>query len=371
MSSRTFGPALIAVGDGTAQRGCLRIADGLVGGCEDPTARADVPLPADSTVTPGLIDLHTNGTGALWFNRDPTEAVEATAAECPKHGVTAFLPSVMTGPWERMLRAAGAISSNLHVGAGRARPLGVHFEGPFLSNEYHRVHPREYLLTPTPARVESLLASWKAGRCRITMAPEIEEAGRAAAELLRRHVTLSAGHSAATYAIGNAAIDTGFTILTHAFNAMPPLHHRVSSILTAYLLDPAAFCEVIADGVHVSPEYLALLYRLKGVNLVLTTDHMPLVEGLVEEGGVARTKDGVIAGSRLTLDQGVRNLMAATGITLAEAVECATWAPARALGVENEIGTLTPGLRADFVVWNRRHHVTQVFIAGELAYTDS
>ena len=164
MTTLTFGPALLAIGDGTAQRGCLRIANGRIEGWEDASSRADHPLPVDSIVTRGLIDLHTNGTGSLWFNREPVEAVEATAAECPKHGVTAFLPSVMTGPWDRMLRAAGAISNNLQVGAGRARPLGVHFEGPFLSGEYHRVHPREYLLTPTPSRVEALLDSWKGGR---------------------------------------------------------------------------------------------------------------------------------------------------------------------------------------------------------------
>lgn len=371
MSARTYGPSVFAVGDGTAQHGYLRVEDGRVSGFDDVACRDNHELPAHSTVTPGLIDLHVNGTAALWFNREPLETLNAMASEAPKHGVTAFLPSIMTGPWEQMLHAAGCLCPRINLPGSGARALGVHFEGPFLNVEYRRAHPREFLLTPTPARVEALLNAWSAGRCRITMAPEIEEAPRAAAELRLHGVRLAAGHTGATYAIGNSAIDAGYRILTHAFNGMPPLHHRSSSILTAFLLDPAAFCEVIADGAHVSPEHLALLYRLKGVNLVLTTDYMPLTGNLVEEGGVARTKDGVIAGSRLRLDHAVRNLIAATGISLIEAVQCATWAPARAIGVEDEIGTLMPGMQANFVVWNRRNEVVQVFIGGDLVYVNN
>jgi N-acetylglucosamine-6-phosphate deacetylase len=160
-------------------------------------------------------------------------------------------------------------------------------------------------------------------------------------------------------------------VLTHAFNAMPPLFHRGSSILTSYLLDPGAYCEVIADGVHVAPELIALLYRLKNINLILTTDRMPLTEGLAEQGGVARNQDGTIAGSVLTLDQAVRNLMSATGITLSEAIACATWAPARALGVDGDIGYLRDGLRADLAVWDRKNQVSHVFIDGKLAYSNN
>lgn len=368
--SHVFGPALLAAGDGTAQPGCLRVEDGLILALEDRFVQADTALPAGSTLTPGLIDLHTNGAGRLWFNREPFEAMAAVASDAPTHGVTSFLPSIMTGAWGLMLQAGATISDRLAQVTG-ARPLGVHYEGPFLNVEYRRAHPREFLLTPTPATIEALLGSWRGGKLRVTMAPEIEEAPRAAAELARRGVTLSAGHTGATCAMGNSAIEAGYSILTHAFNAMPGLHHRGSSILTAYLLDPSAFCEVIADGVHVGVEHLALLYRLKGLNLVLASDAMPLVEGLVEEGGVARTQDGVIAGSRLALDQAVRNLMAATGITLAEAVQCATWAPARAIGADAEIGMLAPGMRADFVIWNARNQVTHVFIDGRTAYTNT
>jgi N-acetylglucosamine-6-phosphate deacetylase len=371
MSGRVYGPALVAVGDGTAQPGCLRVSNGRIEAIEDRSVRADYEMPAGCTITPGLIDLQVNGTGRLWFVREPLEALEAMATEAPTHGVSSFLPSIMTSEWGQMLYAATTISERSTLGGGGARALGVHLEGPFLNAEYRRVHPREFLLTPTPSRIEALLNAWKAGKLRVTMAPEIEEAPRAAVELLRRGVTLSAGHTGASCALGNSAIEAGYTILTHAFNAMPSLHHRGSSILTAYLLDPTVFCEVIADGIHVGVEHLALLYRLKGVNLVLTTDAMPLMDGLVEEGGVARTKDGVIAGSRLSLDQAVRNLMAATGITLAQAVASATWSPARAIGADNEIGMLAPGMRADFVVWNQRKEIAQVYVDGRLVYSNN
>ena len=366
----TIGPATLAIGDGTTYQGCVGIENGRIVSLEDGPQLIDVELPFGSTVTPGLIDLQTNGFGSHWVNREPAEAVRSLSAGVPKHGVTAFLASIMTGPWEQMLRAAREAYKAVDAPTAGARALGVHFEGPFLSVEYRRFHPKEFLTTPTPLMIGALLDAWTAGRCRVTMAPEIEEAPRAAAELLRRGVTLAAGHTAATYAIGNAAIEQGFRILTHAFNAMPPINHRSSTILSAYLLDATAFCEVIADGVHVAPEHLALLYRLKNVNLILTTDAMPLREGVTAEGGVARDRDGIIAGSLLTLDQAVRNLMAATGITLAEAVACATWAPARALGLHDEMGSLREGLRADLAVWDRRNNISHTFVGGKLAYSN-
>lgn len=370
MKSRTIGPALVAVGDGTARRGCLRIDGDRVAGVDDASSRADFGLPEGCTITPGLIDLQVNGMGKHWFNVQPLEALNSLSTLGPKYGVTSFLPSVMTSRWDEMLHAARAIYRSVNLPTAGARALGVHFEGPFLSHEYRRVHPKEFLLTPNPMLIEALLETWATGRCRVTMAPEIEEAPRASAELRRHGVTLAAGHTGATYAVGNAAIEQGYGILTHAFNGMPPIDHHSSSILVSYLLDPAVFCEVIADGIHVSPEHIALLYRLKGVNLVLTTDAMPVVEGLVMEGGAVRKKDGTIAGSALTLDQALRNLISATGISLAEAVVCASWAPARALGIDGDTGLLRAGLRADFVVWDRRTSVAQVFIGGELVYAN-
>jgi len=370
VGGKTIGHALLAIGDGTSHQGSIRIENGRIARLDDGPHHLDFELPLGSTVTPGLIDLHVNGAGTHWFNKEPLESLKSLSTMAPMHGVTAYLPTLMSGPWEQMLRAAAEISRCVDMPVAGARSLGVHFEGPFLNPEYRRFHAAEHLLPPTPARVEALLETWTAGRCRVTMAPEIDGAPRAAAELARRGVVLAAGHTAGTYAIGLAAIEQGFQILTHAFNAMPPIQHRGSSILVAYLLDPAAYCEVIADGVHVSPEHLALLYRLKGVNLVLTSDAMPLVEGLVDEGGVVRTIDGVIAGSRLSQDAGVRNLMAATGITLAEAVVCATWAPARAIGVDGELGSLREGLRADLAIWDRHNHISHVFVGGELVYAN-
>jgi N-acetylglucosamine-6-phosphate deacetylase len=370
VGGKSIGHALLAIGDGTSHQGCIRIEDGRIARLDDGPHHLDFELPLGSTLTPGLIDLHVNGVGTHWLNTEPLESVKALSAISPMHGVTAFLPTVMSGPWERMLRAATEIFHTVEVPSAGARPLGVHFEGPFLSREYRRFHAAEHLLAPTPPRIEALLETWTTGRCRVTMAPEIEGAPGAAAELLRRGVVLAAGHTAGTYAVGLAAIEQGYQILTHAFNAMPPIHHRTSSILVAYLLDPAAYCEAIADNIHVSPEHLALLYRLKGLNLALTSDAMPIVDGLVEDGGVARTRDGVIAGSRLAPDEGVRNLISATGITLSEAVACATWAPARAIGIDAECGSLREGLRADLAVWDRHNRISHVFVGGELVYAN-
>ena len=370
MGGRTIGHALLAIGDGTSHQGSIRVEDGLIARLDDGPHHLDYELPLGSTVTPGLIDLHVNGGGGHRFDRDPLAALQALAGTGPRFGMTAFLPTLISGLWEQTLRAARELYRQAEVPRAGARPLGVHFEGPFLNPEYRRFHGAEHLLTPTPARIEALLSTWGSGRCRVTMAPEIEDGARAAAELRRRGVVLSAGHTGASYAAGVNAIEEGFRLLTHAFNAMPGLHHRSSSILTAYLLDPAVQCEVIADGAHVSLEHLALLYRLKSMNLVLSTDMMPASEGLFEDGTVVRDLDGVMAGSNLWVDQAVRNLMGATGISLPEAVVCATWSPARALGIDGECGTLREGLRADLAVWDRRNRISHVFIGGELVYTN-
>jgi len=129
MQGTTFGPALFAIGDGTAQRGCLRISDGRVVEVDAGMRRADRELPPGSVVTPGLIDLHVNGTGRSWFNTEPLETLRAMSAQAPRFGVTSFLPSVMTGPWDHMLRAAGIISKEARTPMSGARSLGLHLEG--------------------------------------------------------------------------------------------------------------------------------------------------------------------------------------------------------------------------------------------------
>src|SRR5437899_2121737 len=179
----TIGPATLAIGDGTTCQGCIGVEGGRIVSLEDGPQHVDFELPFGSTVTPGLIDLHVNGWATHWFNREPVDAVRTLSAGAPKHGVTSFLPTIMTAPWEQMLRAARETYRSVDTPTGGARALGVHFEGPFLSTDYRRFHPKEYVLPPTPAMIGALLDVWSTGRCRVTMAPEIEDAPRAAAEL--------------------------------------------------------------------------------------------------------------------------------------------------------------------------------------------
>jgi N-acetylglucosamine-6-phosphate deacetylase len=165
------------------------------------------------------------------------------------------------------------------------------------------------------------------------------------------------------------AIGLGFRTLTHAFNAMPPLDHRDPSLLAAFIQEVRTTVQLICDGFHVSPPMVDLLYRTLHERLVLTTDSMPPTgSGYRIEGGVVRAEDGTIAGSALLIDQAVRNLMAYADIPFETAVVSATRSPAQTLGLDRELGTLDPGKRADFSIWNEEYQVLATIVGGIPVY---
>src|ERR1700680_4991772 len=138
MGGKTIGHALLAIGDGTSHQGSIRIENGVIARLDDGPHHLDYELAVGSTITPGLIDLHVNGAGRHWFNREPLEAMQALSTTGPRSGLTAFLPTVITGPWDQMLRAGRELFRRGELPADGARSLGVHFEGPFLNPEYRR-----------------------------------------------------------------------------------------------------------------------------------------------------------------------------------------------------------------------------------------
>lgn len=369
----TIGPARLALGDGGSMHGRLVIRAGKIAEVLEGAGPTDVPIPAGATISPGLIDIHTNGADDHLFNRDQAAAVRVASSFYARCGATGFVASIMTAPWESMLHAANSVAEAAHeleeTGPLGARCLGVQFEGPFLNPKFRRVHRAEWLLPASMDRVRAAVEACRGALVMMAMAPEVEGVADAARWLHAQGIVCAAAHTSAKYAEGVLAIGVGFRTLTHAFNGMGLLDHRDPSLLPAFIEDPRTTIQLICDGKHVAPPVVNVLYRACGDQLVVATDNMPPAgPDYRVEGGVVRAADGTIAGSALRIDQGVRNLMAFARIPFERAVVAATAAPARTLGLEREMGLLAPGRRADLAVWDAEHHVVATLLAGTPIY---
>jgi N-acetylglucosamine-6-phosphate deacetylase len=368
--SYVLGPAELALGDGKSVRGRIAVELGRIARVLPPDGPSDLVPPSGATISPGLIDVHTNGAEDVLFNRDQGNAVDVAARAYARMGGTGFVAAVMTAPWESMMHAASEVSeaanqleeSGEHRGA---RCLGVHFEGPFLNPKFRRVHRGDWIVPATLDRAHEMIEACRGALVMVTMAPEMDGVDDVARLFFDQGIVCSAGHTSAHYREGMLAIGLGFRTLTHAFNAMPPLDHRDPSLLAAFMQESRTTVQVICDGFHVSPPMVDLLYRSLGERLVLTTDNMPPAGSNYRiEGGVVRSEDGTIAGSALHIDHAVRNLMAYTDIPFASAIVHATRTPAVLLGLDREMGTIAPGRRADLAIWDEQYQPIATIVGG-------
>lgn len=328
-------------------------------------------------LTPGFIDLQINGGFGLDFTDDPTTIWEV-GTRLVGFGVTAFLPTIVTSPVGKIEQAQRVMKQGAPEGYHGAQPLGLHLEGPFLNPKKRGAHNPVYLRQPDA----TITVGWRPenGVRLVTLAPELPGALELVHQLSQNGVIVSAGHSMASYEQALAGFETGIRYGTHLFNAMLPLEHRAPGLVGALLSDPRPVFGVIADGLHLHPAVLALAWRLAGEGrLNLVTDAMaalgmppgeyPLNDMLVKvDGKSARLPDGTLAGSLLSLDQAVRNLVDFTGCSPLEAVTTVTRLPARLLGMENERGSLLPGSRADLVILTTDLQVKATLVGGELVY---
>jgi N-acetylglucosamine-6-phosphate deacetylase len=301
-----------------------------------------------------------------------------------RHGVTSYLPTTITAPLDETLKAVERLAKAIEsVGQGkdkvpRARPVGIHLEGPFISHIRRGVHPPENILPPT---LETFQKLWEASRgCikLITIAPEVEGAKAVIAEATARGVCVSIGHSDADLKAAQDGVAAGARHATHTFNAMRPLDHRDPGILAVVLMDDRISAEIIADGIHVDPLIVQLFLRAKGVDgAVLVTDgtaatgmpngHYRLGSLDVEVKDGKCTADGKLAGSVLTMDKAVQNVMKFTSCDLWHAVRLATLNPARTAGLAPQRGTITVGAFADMVALSPRGDVRTTIVRGEVA----
>jgi N-acetylglucosamine-6-phosphate deacetylase len=334
-----------------------RIAD-LVPKSDVPRTISTRVLPAGAWLAPGFIDLQVNGGGDVLLNDQPTvQCMGAIAAAHRKFGTTSLLPTLITDSAEKMRLALDAANVAVDREPG---VLGVHLEGPYLSPEKPGVHDRRHIRRPGPDDLAMLTAP-RHGVLLVTLAPEVVPPGFIA-ELVAAGVRVSLGHSMATYEETRAAMTKGLTGFTHLFNAMRPLSSRDPGPIAQALESPEAWYGLIVDGVHVDPAMLRLALRGLG-HPMLVTDAMPPLGGsgstfrLHEEtitvhDGRCVTADGTLAGTALDMASAVRNCVRLLGVPLPDALRFASTHPAMFLGLEQKLGTLAPGYRADLVAFD-------------------
>ena len=327
-------------------------------------------------VIPGLIDVHNHGNSGADFSDGDYEGLKRMAAYLAANGVTSFAPASMTLPYDVLDRAfATAAQLKAEQPAGSARLMGIQMEGPFFCMKKKGAQNGDYLKDPDFDAFKRLYDGC-GGLVRIVdLAPELPgsvEFVQKAKELC----TVSIAHTDSDYDHAKAAIDAGVTHLTHLFNAMPSIHHRNPGVIAAAAENPAVRAELICDGIHVHPASIRLAFRLFGPErMVLISDALRccgMPDGQYELGGqdvflkgkTCTLADGTLAGSVTNLFGCMQNVIS-YGIAPETAIRAASYNPACALGVQDEVGSIAPGKLADFVVcdagWNRQ----AVYLGGE------
>ena len=326
-------------------------------------------------VIPGLVDIHTHGNSGADFSDGDVEGLRRMGKYLASNGVTSFCPTSMTLPYET-LSAAFATASTLAAHRPRdcARVAGIHMEGPFFSEKKKGAQNAAYLRLPDFEAFRALNEGC-GGLVRIVdVAPELEGAVEFT-EKARTLCTVSVAHTDADYDQARAVYEAGAGHLTHMYNAMPPIHHRKPGVIGAAAETDRVYAELICDGLHVHPSAVRMAFRLFPRRICLISDALRccgMPDGEYElggqqvflSGGVARLADGTIAGAASNLYQDLLNVVA-FGIPEEEAILSATLNPAREIGRESEIGSIAPGLSADFVVCGADLQRREVYIAGE------
>jgi len=326
---------------------------------------------AGRLLVPGFIDLHCHGGGGASVD-DGAEAISATLAVHRAHGTTRSVLSLVTAEIGEL---EARLASIARVAASDPLVLGSHLEGPFLDAGFRGAHDPALLRAPDGATVDRLLTAAAGTLRQITIAPEHEGAVEAIRALTDAKVAVAVGHTGADFEVASAAFAAGASILTHAFNGMRGIHHRAPGPVIAAMGADHVTLEVVNDGVHVHPDVVRLAFAGAPGRVALVTDAMAATDAadgayrlgsleVLVQGGVARLRDGTIAGSTLTQDAALRRAVHDSRIPLVDAVGALTASPAAAIGRGHDLGHLRPGFAADAVLLDDGLDVRAVWGAG-------
>lgn len=338
----------------------------------------DVYDAAGKKIVPGFIDIHTHGAVGVDVNGASAEDLEKISRFFAGNGTTSFLASVLTDTQEQTNWCLDQCRTFQRSDALGAELLGVHLEGPFLAPAYKGAMPEHLLKKGDAALLRSYQERAEGNIRYLTVSPEVEGTIAMIPEAKALGIVTAIGHSGADYDTAMEAIHAGAAAATHTFNVMQLLHQHRPAILGA-VLESDVYCEAICDGRHLHPGIVRLLLKTKGLDRVVAiTDsimaaglpdgnyHLGVNQVVVEDGDAKLASDGTRAGSTLTQNTALHNLLAWTGLSLEEVLPLLTENPARLIGVFDRKGSITQGKDADLVVLGEENQVEQVFVKGRL-----
>ncbi|MGF7400361.1 N-acetylglucosamine-6-phosphate deacetylase [Thermoanaerobacterium thermosaccharolyticum] len=329
-------------------------------------------------VSPGFIDIHIHGSAGFDTMDGTFDAINAISKSIAKRGTTSFLPTTMTEDKNKIKNAIKNVYENKNRVEG-AEILGIHMEGPFINPKQKGAQDEKFILKPTIDNFFELGGDYIDIVKLVTIAPEIDGSLELIKFLKEKGIIVSVGHSDSTYDEVVAGFKAGITHATHVFNAMRGFHHREVGTLGA-IFDLDISAELIADGIHSVFPAIRTLLKLKGKdNTNLITDAMMaanLSDGVYQLGGqdvyvksgAARLKSGVLAGSTLTLDKAVKNILTNTDLSLYESVALASYNSAKVIGVQDRKGLIKEGYDADIIIFDDDIDIKKTIVGGKIVY---
>lgn len=326
---------------------------------------------------PGLIEMHIHGTNGLDVMDASYESLNGMSKHLIHQGVTSFLPTTVTSGFEKLERSLENVCRCMETGLEGARVIGSYVEGPYISKEYKGAHPETLIRDISIDEIRKLISISNKTIRIMTIAPEQAGSSDAIRYLKQQGVITSLGHSGATYKETLEAIDSGASVATHIFNGMRPLNHRETGILGAVLADERVMAEIICDRIHVDIPAIIIALKCKREELILISDSI-MARGLPDgeyslgnqkvyvNEGIAKTKEGSLAGSTLSLLNAIRTIVEKCGVSLNSAINFASLNPSRALGLNQKYGSIYKGKSADLVGIDEEYEPVFVMAGGQI-----
>lgn len=356
----------------------IRVCDGRfveIAACIEVSESEEVMDCSGKKILPGMVEVHSHGCLGFDFCAADQDEIDAMRAYYGSHGTTSLLATVMTSGKDKLRQAMRELKPYMHQEDGGTRILGINLEGPFFNPAKKGAHD-ESCLIPLDEEFFDELNHLSGDNMRLLDVDPTLDNALDFIEKYSKKMTVSLAHTVCNYELANQAIEAGATQITHLFNAMMGLHHREPGLIGAFSDNESVNAELICDGFHVHPSVVRMMYKACGERILLISDSisaMGLPDGkyvsggldIIVEHGEAKLTNGTIAGSTITLFEGLRRVIS-YGVPVEEAILGSTIRPAKAVGIEKEVGSIEVGKYADLLIVDEEYQLEQVLIGGRI-----